>query len=86
MSTALLIIDMQRGLFGENPEPREAEQVVARINDLAVRARVAGAPVIWVQHENAGLLSHGSEGWLLLSGLVTADGDLFVRKTTPDSF
>jgi len=86
MGAALLIIDMQRGLFGEMPEPWEAEQVVTRINTLAARARAAGAPVIWVQHENNGILSHRSEGWELLGDLVTAAGDLFVRKTTPDSF
>ena len=86
MGAALLIIDMQRGLFGELPEPWQAEQVVARINDLAARARIAGAPVIWVQHENSGILSHRSEGWQLLPDLTTAAGDQFVRKTTPDSF
>lgn len=86
MGAALLIIDMQRGLFGEMPEPWEAEQVVARVNALAARARASGAPVIWIQHENSSALSHGSEGWQLLRELHAAAGDVFVRKTTPDSF
>ena len=40
--TALVVIDMQTVLF--DPEPPEAEAVVARINGLASRARAAGAP------------------------------------------
>ena len=86
MGTGLLIIDTQRALFGKAPGPFESAQVVRRVNDLAARARAAQAPVIWVQHENAGSLAYASEGWRLLPDLVTAPGDLFVRKSTPDSF
>lgn len=86
MRTALLIIDMQQALFGETPEPFESAQVVTRINDLASRARLAQVPVVWVQHENADSLAYGSQGWQLLPDLATASGDLFVRKSTPDSF
>ncbi len=87
MKQALLIIDMQRGLFAEAPEPFESARVVTRINTLAVRARSAGAPVVFVQHECEGsAVEHGSDGWLLLSGLATESTDYYVRKTTPDSF
>ena len=87
MGQALLIIDMQQGLFGESDEPFEAEQVVDRINDLASRARAGGVPVVWVQHERPGTcVEYASEGWRLLADLVTTPDDLFVRKTTPDAF
>jgi nicotinamidase-related amidase len=43
-------------------------------------------PVIWVQHENDGALSHGTHGWSLEPALATAEADLRVRKRTPDSF
>lgn len=82
----MLIIDMQQALFREVPEPFESTQVVGRINDLAARARLAQVPVVWVQHENDGTLLYASEGWQLLPDLITASDDLFVRKTTPDSF
>jgi nicotinamidase-related amidase len=83
--TALVVIDMQAILF--EPEPVEAEEVVARINGLAVRARNAGVPVVWVQHETAsGDLVADTPGWQLHPGLVTAGGDLFVRKTMSDAF
>lgn len=87
MRSALLIIDVQRALFDDAPRPFEADQVVARINALADRARHAGIPVVFVQHETkAGNLRFGSDGWQLERGLLLEDGDTVLRKTTPDSF
>lgn len=87
MTQALLIIDVQRDLFDPAPRPFEAEPVIQRINDLADRARAAGVPVVYIQHEyREGLLVHNSEGWRLERGLRPAPTDAFVRKTTPDSF
>lgn len=83
--TALIVIDMQTILF--EPAPPEAEEVVARINGLAARARRAGAPVVWVQHETAsGDLVADTPGWRLHPGLATESSDLFVRKTMSDAF
>ena len=48
---AVLVIDVQRGLFCTKPAPFEAEAVVARINAVMERARQAGAPVIFIQHD-----------------------------------
>lgn len=85
MDTALVVIDMQTILF--DPAPPEAEEVVARINGLAARARLAGVPVIWVQHETAGGdLVADTPGWRLHPGLVAEPSDLFVRKTMSDAF
>jgi nicotinamidase-related amidase len=87
MKSALIVIDVQRGLFDDAPRPFEADAVVARINALAAAARAAGAPVVFVQHETASAgLQHGSVGWALERGLQVEPGDPRVRKTTPDSF
>ncbi|MFZ6755346.1 cysteine hydrolase family protein [Undibacterium sp. Dicai25W] len=87
MKSALLIIDVQRGLFDAEPRPFEADLIISRINTLAERARLAGAPVVFVQHETAGTaLEFGFEGWQLESGLLVEEGDVILRKTTPDSF
>jgi nicotinamidase-related amidase len=87
MKSALLVIDVQCGLFDACPRPYEADAVVERINDLSERARAAGIPVVFIQHESSsGLLEHGSESWLLEQHLVVAKRDTVVRKTTPDSF
>ncbi len=85
--SALLVIDVQRGLFEGTPRPHEADTVVDRINALTARARTAGVPVVFVQHETLnGPLAHGSDGWQLERRLVVDDRDVRVRKTTPDSF
>lgn len=87
MSTALLIIDVQVALFDVSPQPEEAEAVIARINGLSARARSAGAPVLFIQHETAaGRLAYQSAGWQLAEDLQQAPGDAYLRKTTPDSF
>lgn len=83
---ALLIIDTQRALFDHTPRPHEADAVIARINALSDRARRAGVPVFFIQHEDAQPLVHGSDGWQLQRDLHQAPGDTLVRKRTPDSF
>ncbi|RNF83704.1 cysteine hydrolase family protein [Montanilutibacter psychrotolerans] len=86
-TAALVVIDVQRGLFDTRPPPFEADAVVARINGLADRARAAGAPVVFVQHERDGSpLAFGSNGWSLESSLRQSPRDYVVRKTTPDAF
>jgi nicotinamidase-related amidase len=86
LKSALLIIDVQNGLFLGNP-PAEAELVIDRINELSKRARDEGVPVVFVQHEQAqGELLYGSHSWELHADLIRVDGDLKLRKTTPDAF
>ena len=87
MPQALLIIDVQQQLC-EGPEAAfDHAAVIERINVASRKARAAGAPVIFIQHSGKnGYLSHGSPGWQLAAGLASFDGDLFVDKTTPDSF
>lgn len=87
MSQALLIIDVQQGLFDPAPRPFEADAVVDRINRLSERARAAGVPVVFIQHERLeGSLVHGTESWQLQERLVVRAGDEVIRKCTPDSF
>lgn len=51
-NTALLVIDVQTDVVA-NAHDRDA--VVANIAHLVGQARAEGAPVIWVQHSDAGL-------------------------------
>lgn len=84
MNLALIVIDVQRGLF--EPAPADADAVIERINALSAKARQAGAPVIFVQHERADDLAPESEGWALHPALEVEQGDHRIRKATPDSF
>lgn len=87
MKTALLIIDVQSVLFDTIPAPFEAKEVIARINQLSAWARNKAMPVIFIQHEAPNSpMEFGSVDWQLQSDLVRVEGDLFVRKTTPNSF
>lgn len=87
MNTALVIIDVQRALCTGDERVFGIGAVIDRINSLSGRARAAGAPVVFVQHEDdEGAFRSGTDGWELADGLVTAPGDLRVRKTTPNSF
>lgn len=87
MATALLVIDVQQGLCEGPGAAFESDAVIARINAVSGRARAAGIPVVFIQHESGpGYLEHGSRAWQLADGLHAEPGDLRIRKTTPDSF
>lgn len=87
MTPALLVIDVQRGLFEPEPRPFEADAVLGRIHGLVARARQAGVQVVYVQHQSStGFLEAGSEAWQLERSLDVQPGDTVIRKTTPDSF
>jgi nicotinamidase-related amidase len=87
MTTAVLVIDVQQGLCEGEGAAFDCEGTIARINRVTRKARQAGAPVIFIQHESAsGYLEHGTAGWQLADGLEVLPTALKVRKTTPDSF
>jgi nicotinamidase-related amidase len=79
--TALVVIDMQRGVVSGN---HEVERVTRTIADLVDRARADGAPVVWVQDHAE--LERGSEQWQLVDELQPADGEVRVDKRFGDSF
>jgi nicotinamidase-related amidase len=81
-NTALLVIDMQRGVVAE---AFEVERVVTNISTLVDRARVQGAPVIWVQHADDEL-TEGSAAWEFIDELQPADDESLVHKHFGDSF
>jgi nicotinamidase-related amidase len=87
MKQAVLVIDVQQGLC-EAPEATfDCAGTISRINLVTRKARNAGVPVIYVQHESeSGFLEYKSEAWQLAHGLEALPTDLYLRKRTPDSF
>lgn len=81
---ALLVIDVQQGVCHDLMH--DVKSVIDRINHVADKARSAGVPVIFIQHESERYLPHGSHEWQLADGLRVEKGDMKVRKKTPDSF
>jgi len=87
MHTAVLVIDVQQGLCEGPDAAHDCPGTITRINAVTQRARAAGLPVFFVQHESgAGYLEHGSREWQLAAGLHVEAGDRRIRKTTPDAF
>ncbi len=87
MQTAVLIIDLQQGLCEGPDAAHDCPSTIARINVVTHRAREAGIPVLFIQHESSiGYLVHGSREWQLATGLLVHDDDRRIRKTTPDAF
>jgi nicotinamidase-related amidase len=87
MTSALLVIDVQKGLCTGRWACFDIDRVIANINSVAAKARAAGAPVIFIQHEaDEDLLRFETEGWQLDERLDVQPEDLRVRKTTCDSF
>jgi nicotinamidase-related amidase len=88
VADTLIIIDMQVGSFTPETPRYDAEGLVQRLNALAAHVRQSGGVVIFVQHDGPPGDQHAPDapGWALLPDLVRCDGDLYVRKTTCDSF
>lgn len=88
-SSALLVIDVQNDLFAGPDPAHEGDAVLVRIADLAARARTAGVPVIYVQHdgeEGGEVVALGSHGWEIHDAVRPQEGDLVVHKTASDGF
>jgi len=83
---ALLVIDMQVGLFEGEPPRLDADGVIRRINKIAKVVRTTGGVVIFIQHEDNRGLKRGMEGWEILPTLERMNTDLLVHKQACDSF
>ncbi len=85
--TALLVIDVQvEVIIGETPS-YDHEGVLERIGGLLERARAAGTPVIYVQHEeDHPSLAPGSAGWQIHPAVAPLAEEPRVRKRACDSF
>ena len=88
-NTAVLVVDVQKGLFNGKPPAFEGDQVIARINEVTAKARSAGALVIIFQHEgdpSENWMVPFSDDWKLHPKLHVTAKDLTFRKTTCDAF
>lgn len=81
-NTAFVVIDLQQGVIA-NAVRRVA--VLDAVNALIERARLAGVPVIWVQHADSDL-EKGSEAWQIAPELSPAPGEHIVEKHYRDAF
>lgn len=84
--TAVLVIDVQLGLFQKSTPIYRAKELLAGINALAGRAHQSGAQVVYIQHASDKVLPYGSTGWQLHPQLQPLPGDLRIDKQHGNAF
>jgi nicotinamidase-related amidase len=87
MPQALVLIDIQQGMFGPEFVCHEPARLLANAAELLARARGAGVSVFHVQHcENEGPLAHRSAGWQIHPGVAPRAGEPVIQKWACSSF
>ena len=86
IASALLVIDLQHGLFHKSAPIYRAGPLLDTIDTLIERARSAGALVIMVQHASDKVLPFGSPDWQLHPRLLPAERDLVLHKQHGNAF
>jgi nicotinamidase-related amidase len=85
-NTALLVIDVQWGLFRQKTPIYHAEQLLKNIHILARKAHQADAPVVYIQHSSDKHLVLDSPAWQLHPRLNPLPDDLHIDKLQGDAF
>ena len=84
--TALLLIDIQQGMFGPEEICHEPERLLANASSLLARARAAGVPVLHVQHcEEQGFVPN-SAAWQIHPAVASRAGEPVTEKWACSSF
>ncbi len=85
-TTALLVIDVQLGMFHKSTPVYHSDEMLRNINMLIDRAHQAGAAVIFVQHCDARSLVKGTPDWQLHPELHFRAGDDTLEKQHSNAF
>lgn len=83
---ALLVIDVQKGLFEHETPIYEADRLLANIQLVIDRAHAAGAPVFYIQHSTDTVLLEGTDEWTLHPAMKPLPGDYSIRKHHGNAF
>jgi nicotinamidase-related amidase len=90
MTKALVIIDVQKGMWSPGFAPYDGDGVVARIADLIAKARAAGVPIMYVQHHGRDEPNHpfkpGLPGYPFHDAIAPQPGDDVTVKTRSSAF
>lgn len=89
-TTALLVIDIQRGAFDavRCPPISHADRLIGNASALVAAARAGGHTVAFVQHcdEPSAPFEEGTVHWQLHQDLVPASGDVLLKKYASSAF
>ena len=86
MNQALVIIDVQKGFFSDPNYPVYNEsKLINNINSLIENFRKLNKKIIFIQHIDEDLIK-GTKPWEIYSKVHSQSDDIYINKTTPDSF
>lgn len=81
-NSALVVVDVQNDVVAE---AHRRDAVIANIEALIGRARTEDVPVVWVQHNDDGLVAD-TDGWRYVPELQPEESDRLVHKQYGDAF
>lgn len=82
-TVALVVVDVQVGVMAEG---WDAPRVIGNVARAVERARAAGTPVVWVQHQNDDELPRESPQWQWVPKLVPRAGEARIHKRFNSAF
>ena len=85
-NAALLVIDVQQGLFERATKVYQAEQFLDNLNCLIDAARETDTPVIFIQHENQNTLKRDSDTWQLHPRIQPNHEETLIHKQHGNAF
>jgi nicotinamidase-related amidase len=83
---ALLVIDVQKGLFEKTMPIYKAKQILENISTLINKARQENVPVIFIQHSNDKTLERGSDAWQLHPKIQPLEDEVIIHKLHGNAF
>lgn len=85
-NSALIVVDVQTGLFQRKTPIFKEQELLDNINSLENYARSINIPIIYIQHSNETTLVKGSDEWQLHHRLQKEKSDLLIHKRYPNTF
>ncbi len=88
MTTALLMIDIQQGMWMEAKPPHNDKAFLANAKSLLEKARTKGVPVIHIRHDGGegDPLHEGQEGFAIRPEVAPEPGERTITKYHCSSF
>jgi len=83
---ALLVIDMQMGLF--DLQPYRIDAVMNQAQNLIAKARAHGCPIIYTRHDGGAgdTFEKGTSGWEIHPAFAPCDADMIFDKQFNSAF
>jgi nicotinamidase-related amidase len=86
MVSALVVIDVQQGMFAMPQKLHDGEKTVERLSGVLQRARSKGVPVFHVRHESAGGFERNTPGWFHHPAVAPRDDEPIIDKRRSSAF